>query len=209
MPSGSRTRDLSDRSGPTFGDARDVVIRALVQVSTVVSGIAAASIGMLILTYISNRQFSWVPASSHTVEYAGYLMVALVFWGLPMSFDSGSFIRVMALFSKRLHRPMLVSGHYVAAIIYVAVLAWFATKMTVDSFQKGTVAYGGAQIDKWIPESFMASGILLFLVYLLLKSWQHLRPQRPDDRGADAWTSAVVRTDEDEDAAPSTEEGRA
>jgi TRAP-type C4-dicarboxylate transport system permease small subunit len=104
-----------------------------------------------------------------TAEFAGYAMAASTFLALASTFNAGGHIRVDLLLA---HLPVrvrhwaevlsLVLGNFV-----VGYFAWYVVVMTWESYLFNDVGQGTFPVPLWIPQAFMALGVLALSILLV------------------------------------------
>jgi TRAP-type C4-dicarboxylate transport system permease small subunit len=104
-----------------------------------------------------------------TDAYAGYCMAAAAFLALAHTLKRGEHIRV-TLFLDRLgpagNRWLEIWCHG-AGVLLAGLLAWFAGRLVMQSFQFNDISQGNDATPLWIPQLAMAIGAIVFLIALL------------------------------------------
>ena len=133
----------------------------------VLAGAALIMITVCVLIQIVARLLGLVVP--WTAEFAGYAMAASSFLALAHTFNTGGHIRVdllLARLSGRVRQGAellcLVLGNAV-----VGYFAWYAVVMAWQSHQLGDVGQGTFAVPLWIPQSFMALGVVALWVLLV------------------------------------------
>ena len=130
-------------------------------------------------------------------EYSGYIVVMLVFLGIPYALHEEALLRVDFLF-ERLRgrgREVLALLFDLISLLVTLVLGFYLTRMVVTTFERGTFSSTPQMTPLWIPQLAMPLGILLLLVVLLARILGRLRTLRRGGSGPAAG------------AAPQREEG--
>ena len=99
-------------------------------------------------------------------DMAGYVMATCTFMALPYTFRSHGHIRVSLLVnrfqgSKRRFIELFALGYM---SLLTAYLAWYMTRLALDSFEFGERSEGADAILLWIPQTPVAVGAILFAV---------------------------------------------
>ena len=99
-------------------------------------------------------------------EISGWLCAAMCFLGLAHTFKHGDLIRVTLLvdrFEGGRRRAMELVALFTGGA-FLALFAWFLSKMVYDSWRFNEFAQGVIAIPIWIPQSALAVGVVLLLV---------------------------------------------
>jgi TRAP-type C4-dicarboxylate transport system permease small subunit len=136
-----------------------------------VSGFAAG--GFLILIFILMMVLSAgrplginIPAGDDIVSWC---MAAMSFLGLAHTFRSGEMIRVGLLIDRIAGRPrhVIEIGALVIGTFFVGFFAYYAVRMTYDSWRFNDMAQGVLAIPLWIPQLGYAGGlVVLFIAFV-------------------------------------------
>ncbi len=99
-------------------------------------------------------------------DMAGYVMATCTFMALPYTFRSQGHIRV-SLLVNRLHttnrrRSEIFALGYMSVL--TAYLAWYMTRLALDSYDFGERSEGADAILLWIPQTPVAVGAILFAI---------------------------------------------
>ena len=99
-------------------------------------------------------------------DMAGYVMATCTFMALPYTFRSHGHIRVSLLVnrlhgSKRRFVELFALGYMSFLTAY---LAWYMTRLALDSYEFGERSEGADAILLWIPQTPVAIGAILFAV---------------------------------------------
>lgn len=127
---------------------------------------------VLVFVGVVFRAVPGLPSLNFVEEYAGYLFVAITFFGLGDTFVSGGHVRV-SLFTQWLKGRAAILLEIIVTIIgilIVSLLTYFAWKLFWSSFVSGERAQTMMQTEVWIPRSVMVPGYLIFILQML----QHL-----------------------------------
>lgn len=110
-------------------------------------------------------------------EYSGYIVVALVFLGIPYALFHDALLRVDFLF-ERLRgrkREVLALIFDIVSLAVTLVLGFYLTRMVITTFERGTFSSTPAMTPLWIPQAVMPLGILLIVVILLARLVKRVR----------------------------------
>lgn len=104
-----------------------------------------------------------VPAGD---DFVAWCMAACAFLGLAHTFKSGEMIRVELLFDRLRGRVRMVAEIVSLAIgaVFVGYFAWFAARLTYDSYLFDDVAQGVLAVPLWIPQTGYALGLAVLFV---------------------------------------------
>lgn len=104
-----------------------------------------------------------------TDDYAGYAMAACGFLALGYTFKHGEHIRVGLLLDRlrgRTRRAVEL-GALVVAAVASAVFAWYAVRLSLESYEFNDVSQGVDATPLWIPQLGMAAGAVVLVVAVL------------------------------------------
>lgn len=99
-------------------------------------------------------------------EISGWLCAAMCFLGLAHTFKQGDLIRVTLLVDRfeGSRRRIVELVALLTGGAFLALFAWFLSKMVYDSWRFNEFAQGVIAIPIWIPQSALAVGVVLLLV---------------------------------------------
>ena len=115
-----------------------------------------------------------------TDMYAGYAMAASGFLALAHTFKRGEHIRVSLLLqaaSPREKRLMEIWSLFAASLL-AGTLAFYAVRLTYQSWDFHDVSTGNDATPLWIPQIGMAAGAIVLFIALLDDLVLELRGQR-------------------------------
>jgi TRAP-type C4-dicarboxylate transport system permease small subunit len=115
-----------------------------------------------------------------TDMYAGYAMAACGFLALAHTFKRGEHIRVSLLLqaaSPRVKRALEIWSLFAAGTL-AAALAFYAVKLTYQSWDFHDVSTGNDATPLWIPQIGMAVGAIVLFIALLDDFILELRGKR-------------------------------
>ncbi|MBP1932132.1 TRAP transporter small permease [Ammoniphilus resinae] len=147
----------------------DSMIQRLKSASITLSVAALFLMVLMVMVEITARtffQFSFLVVD----EMAGYLMVAMVFLGLIYSFDSESFVRVEAFYSKYTgkFKSTIDLIFLIIVFIYSSTLTYYIVKLNISSYQLESKSFSYIQTLLYIPQLSMSIGLIGFCLYLVL-----------------------------------------
>jgi TRAP-type C4-dicarboxylate transport system permease small subunit len=163
---------------------------SLYSLSGAAAAICLAGIGGLMLLQAVLREFGILVRGSDDIT--AWLCAASAFFALGHTFRHGELVRV-GLFIDMLGPGKRRYAEVVALTItalFVAYMAWAATRFVYDSWTFHEVAQGLIKIPIWIPQLSFVIGVAIFLVAVLDELVTVLRGQKPayqvaeDDRRA-------------------------
>lgn len=114
-------------------------------------------------------------------DIAGYAMAAAIFLALAQTFRAGGHIRVNLLLTRmpRGLRHALECWCLAFLTVVGGLLAAFAVKMVIESFEIGDVSTGMVPIPLWIPQLSMAIGAILLEIAVLEETVRVVRGGAP------------------------------
>ena len=132
----------------------------------------------MVLTGIAGRLFAFhLPG---TDAYAGYCTAACGFLALAHTLKRGEHIRVtliLAHLSAASRHALELVALAIAAVL-AALLAFYSTRLALDSWQFNDVSTASDATPLWIPQLAMAAGSIVLLVAFvdeLVLEWQGRR----------------------------------
>lgn len=147
------------------------------------AGVAAAIflfvIFALMMTMSLGREAGLnVPAGD---DFAAWSMAAMSFLGLAHTFKRGEMIRV-GLLTEHLHgRRRQVADIIALSVVLAFILffAWHAGAMVRDSWRFNDMAQGTVAMPLWIPQLFVAFGLMVLVIAVLDELLHVLAGNRP------------------------------
>lgn len=139
----------------------------LARAGGIVAGVATVLILLLVCVEVVARMFNH--STMVADELAGYLNVAVIFFGLAYTLREGGFIRVELLYDR-------LSGAWRSAAKWFIVLsslgftlatAWFLALHVAYAYKHDTRAVSVLQTPEFLPQSIMIVGCLLVCLQLL------------------------------------------
>jgi TRAP-type C4-dicarboxylate transport system permease small subunit len=102
-------------------------------------------------------------------DFASWCMAAMAFLGLAHTFRSGEMIRV-GLLIDRLSGPtrrIFEIFSLVLGLAFVGFFAWYAVRLTYDSWRFNDMAQGVLAVPLWIPQLGYSTGlVILFIAFV-------------------------------------------
>lgn len=142
------------------------------------AGYAAAVFLVLILCLVTLQMVArWIGLNvAGASDITGYSMAAASFLAFPFALNNGSHIRVSLLLNAAGRYKWHVElWCWSVASIFTLLFAWFATKLTYESWVWGDVSGGQDAWPLWIPQIAMTVGTILFAVCALDNLITHFR----------------------------------
>ena len=127
---------------------------------------AVSLMGVLLTVLLSifSRQFSF--HVSGLDAYAGYLMASAGFFALASTLRHGEHIRVTVLLNvlSPAGQRRLDIGAISVGLAVVISLAFFSSKLVLDSWMFNDISTSNDATPLWIPQLTMAAGNILFAI---------------------------------------------
>lgn len=141
-----------------------------------VAVVALIAMMMLITVEVSIRK-SFGISTKIAHDFAGYLLVALIFFGAAQALTVGKHLRVTVLFDRLNQKiqSVLFKASYVIGIVFVLILLWAATGLVVKSYGMGRMTYTLVSIPEFIPELLMPIGLFFFVLQLAANIFREFR----------------------------------
>ena len=147
----------------TIGKFLDGVYR----LSAYLAGALLVFLTLLVLYSILARLIGTF--SGGASDMAGYVMATCTFMALPYTFRSHGHIRVSLLVNRlsgvKRRRAELFALGYMSLL--TGYLAWYMTRLALDSYEFGERSEGADAILLWIPQTPVAIGAVLFAISVL------------------------------------------
>jgi TRAP-type C4-dicarboxylate transport system permease small subunit len=114
-------------------------------------------------------------------DFAGFCMAGAVFLGMTYTLRSGGHIRVLTLLTRVAPAPRRALEILCAAasVLIVGTVTWYATAMMLDTRAFGEYTLGVVPMKKWVPMTFMVTGLVVFLIALVDELVRLLRGRKP------------------------------
>ncbi len=145
----------------------------------ILAAISLVLIVVLTLAQVIGRIFGVIIPDAGDI--AGYAMAAAVFLALAQTLRTGGHIRVNLLLTRMPPRLRHAFECWCLAFLTVVggLLAAFAVKMVIESFEIGDVSTGMMPIPLWIPQLSMAVGAVLLELAVIEETVQVVRGRAP------------------------------
>jgi TRAP-type C4-dicarboxylate transport system permease small subunit len=134
-------------------------------------------LGMVLLSIVGRQLHFHLPG---TDAYAGYLMAAAGFLALAHTLKKGEHIRVTLLLTtlKGRARRTLEIWALAAATLLAGLSAWYACRLSWQSYTFNDISTGNDATPLWIPQLAMAAGSLILAIAFVDELVLELRGQR-------------------------------
>ena len=152
---------------------------SLYSISGAAAAICLAGIGALMLLQAVVREFGILVRGSDDIT--AWLCAASAFFALGHTFRHGELVRVglwIDMFGPRKRRYAEIVALTITAL-FVAYMAWAATRFVYDSWKFNEVAQGLIKLPIWIPQLSFVIGVAIFFVAVLDELVTVLRGQKP------------------------------
>ncbi len=142
---------------------------AIRQASAALAVIALGSLLLVVTLGVYSRLFLSASLISGHEELSGFLLIAVVFFGLPAAFHSGTFVRVSIVYERlpTMWKNVISYGLISATIAYAATMTYISVEMTWQNYIIGTVSLRGSNMHLYVPHLWLTLGVGLFLLYLV------------------------------------------
>ena len=162
------------RRGPAAHLARGIAATAD-SVSAVVGGVAILAMTALVTVDVVGRYAFGKPLGL-ALEFSGYGLVALIFFGLAHTERCDRHIAITVL-TDRLPlraRQALALTVTLASAALVIWLVWFTLQPALQDRAFGTVSLTGTRTPLWIPQLAIPVGFALFAILLVRRAVMQL-----------------------------------
>ncbi len=114
-------------------------------------------------------------------DFAAWSMAAMAFLGLAHTFKEGEMIRVGLLVDKLSGRAKRVAEILSLAVglLILTYFAWFATKLTIESYRFNDISQGVVSIPLWIPQLGFCGGLIVLGIAFLDELVRTIAGYRP------------------------------
>ncbi len=154
------------------------------------AGLFLLAIFVLMLALSAGRQLGWnIPAGD---DFVSWCMAACAFLGLAHTFKSGEMIRVELVYDKLKGRARhaIEIVCLVAGLALVGTFAFYAVRLTYDSYRFNDLAQGVVAVPLWIPQTGYAAGLVILAIAFadeLVRVLRGLKPtyEKPPPQTAD------------------------
>ena len=131
------------------------------------AGACIVLITVMILSQIVGRWFGLIIPS--TEDFSGFFLAAATFLALPYTFRTGGHIRVTILVNLLKGKTQRFALAF-ALLVFICLIAYgsyYSVLFVLESFSFKEVSQGYIPVPLWIPQSFMALGLIIFLIALI------------------------------------------
>ncbi|NWG22834.1 MAG: TRAP transporter small permease [Pseudorhodoplanes sp.] len=159
------------------------MLRTILDRLYLLSGIAAG--GFLVVIFILMMVLSAgrplginIPAGD---DFVSWCMAATSFLGLAHTFRHGEMIRVGLLIDRLSGRTrhLVELAALVIGTFFVGFFAWYAVKMTYESYLFNDMSQGIVAIPLWIPQLGYSGGLVILLIAFVDELLHVLRGGKP------------------------------
>ena len=142
-------------------------VGALVRLGGIIAGTATVLILVLVCVEVVARLFN--RSTMVADELAGYLNVAVIFFGLAYTLREGGFIRVELLYDKLTGSWRTAAKWFIvlSSLVFTAAITWFLALHVIYAYRYDTRAVSVLQTPEFLPQSMMIAGCLLVCLQLL------------------------------------------
>lgn len=137
---------------------------SLYSAAELLAAVSLMGVLLTVLLSIVSRQFSF--HVSGLDAYAGYLMASAGFFALASTLRHGEHIRVTVLLNvlSPAGQRRLDIGAISVGLAVVISLAFFSSKLVLDSWMFNDISTSNDATPLWIPQLTMAAGNILFAI---------------------------------------------
>lgn len=158
------------------------MIRTVLFLCRGLGGLALLSLALLVTAEVLTRNllgFSLLIAD----EYAGYLGVAITFFGIPFALKEEALLRVDAFIHKLQGRSRAALDllFNVISLGVGIIFTWQFGRMALRTWERGSFASTPAETPLWIPQSVMVLGSAMIVVVALARICGDLRALKREE----------------------------
>ena len=139
------------------------LLNGLYEGSGWIAGIAMVGVLAMVLLTIASRLFGF--SAPGTDAYAGYAMAGAGFMALASTLKKGEHIRVtlvLGALKGKAYKTLEVIALVIATTLS-GFLAFYASRLVLQSWEIEDISVGIDATPLWIPQIFMALGTIVFL----------------------------------------------
>jgi TRAP-type C4-dicarboxylate transport system permease small subunit len=157
------------------------MVRFILGLGVVLGGLLIAALVVLVSTEVVLRSAFNVSLQAAD-EYSGYIVVALVFLGIPYALFHDALLRVDFLFDRLKGKKQVVLSLVfdLCCLAVTAVLGYYLTRMVLTTFERGTFSSTPMMTPLWVPQVVMPVGLLLTVLILLARIAGRIKVLRGD-----------------------------
>jgi len=151
------------------------IVDALVRLSALIA--CACMVGMMLLIAVEVVIRPMGTSMLMTDEYSGYMVLAVLGFGLPLAFERNAMLRVEFIFD-RLGKP----ARRALTLIYSILILGFCALVTyrlglfaIATFGRGTISPTPMGTPLYLPQALVPLGLLLVCIVALRRLFRPLR----------------------------------
>lgn len=140
------------------------LLNGLYEGSGWIAGIAMVGVLAMVLLTIASRLFGF--SAPGTDAYAGYAMAGAGFMALASTLKKGEHIRVtlvLGALKGKAYKTLEVIALVIATTLS-GFLAFYASRLVLQSWEIEDISVGIDATPLWIPQIFMALGTIVFFI---------------------------------------------
>ena len=161
------------------------LLDGLYTASSWLAGLSMVGVLLMVLLTIFSRFFGF--SAPGTDAYAGYAMAGAGFMALANTLKHGEHIRVtliLGMLKGKALKALEVTALLIATLLS-GFLAFYACRLTWQSWEIDDISVGIDATPLWIPQIFMALGTLVFFIAfcdeLILELLGRRKPRNTED----------------------------
>ncbi len=152
-----------------------LIVYRISQVTAVVAALALVlMVGFIAFEIVLRYFFS--TSTFVQDEFLGYGLSICIVWSLGYTLENGSMIRVNLLSSRlsdAAQRLITALGAAATAVIILGLTYMFWLR-AAKAWDRGSVSATSAEMPVWIPETIIATGLLLFALQLIAHAMRNI-----------------------------------
>jgi len=152
------------------------MVAIILRIGVTAGGILCALMMALVATEVIGRS-AFNLSLLVTDEYCGYMVVAMVFLGIPYALYHEALLRVDFLFNRLRGRRRQFVGLLFdfISLAVTSVIGAYLGRMVWTTYQRGTFSSTPAMTPLWVPQVFMPIGMLLLGLILIARIVDRIR----------------------------------
>lgn len=156
--------------GKLPGYLMNTLARFFSRLSSVMGGAALMLMTLMIIVDIFLRTFL-NQSLGFVEEVTGYLVVAITFFGVSITFRENALFRVSFLYDKIPSglKSIIDSVYLIISIIFCCTMLWFTSLLVWSSFVRGKIAATELQTPIYLPQILIPLGFLIIIIFALDK----------------------------------------
>jgi TRAP-type C4-dicarboxylate transport system permease small subunit len=133
-------------------------------------------------------------------EFAGYMLVWFVFWGIGYCLRTGSLLRVAIVYSRLgdSQQRILQVIFDIFSLAVSVILCYQLVHLWIHTWQTKVISVTQVEIPVWIPQTVMPIGMLILIAALLVELRRHVKDLIKPSHG-DAARGNMSRIEEAKD----------